>query len=266
MSEIDVVKGLRSVRERIQAASKNRGPELQEVQPRLVAVSKTKPKELIIKAYEHGQRNFGENYVQELVEKGQDAEIIEKCSDIKWHFIGRLQRNKLSRVLSIPGLYLVETVDSDKLATALDTAWVKQKGQSTKLKVMAQINTSGEEEKNGCTPEEAIPLVQHIVDKCPNLELIGLMTIGKFGYDLSKGPNPDFICLKNVRDEVCQALGIGSSRLELSMGMSDDFEHAIEMGSTNVRVGSSIFGHREKKLSATRTDTVSEGIKNVSVS
>lgn len=72
-------------------------------------------------------------------------QIIEKCSDIKWHFIGRLQRNKLSRVLSIPGLYLVETVDSDKLATALDTAWVKQKGQSTKLKVMAQINTSGEE-------------------------------------------------------------------------------------------------------------------------
>lgn len=72
-------------------------------------------------------------------------QIVEKCSDIKWHFIGHLQRNKVSRVVSIPGLYLVETVDSDKLATTLDTAWVKQKGQSTKLKVMAQINTSGEE-------------------------------------------------------------------------------------------------------------------------
>jgi uncharacterized pyridoxal phosphate-containing UPF0001 family protein len=72
-------------------------------------------------------------------------QIIEKCSDIKWHFIGRLQRNKVSKVVSVPGLYLVETVVSDKLASALDTAWVKEKGQSTKLKVMAQINTSGEE-------------------------------------------------------------------------------------------------------------------------
>lgn len=71
-------------------------------------------------------------------------QIIEKCTDVKWHFIGHLQRNKMNKVVSVPGLYLVETVDSDKIATALDTAWVKQKGQSTKLKVMAQINTSGE--------------------------------------------------------------------------------------------------------------------------
>ncbi|XP_021936728.1 pyridoxal phosphate homeostasis protein isoform X2 [Zootermopsis nevadensis] len=227
MSEYDVVKGLRVVRERVRAASQKRAPELQKVQPRLVAVSKTKPKDLILTAYEHGQRNFGENYVQELVDKGHDTEIIDKCSEIKWHFIGHLQRNKVSKVVSVPGLYLVETVDTDKLATALDVAWTKQKGQGARLKVMAQINTSGEDEKNGCALEEATQLVKHILDKCPSLELIGLMTIGKFGHDLSQGPNPDFICLKKVQGEVCQALGIGIDNLELSMGMSDDFEHAI---------------------------------------
>jgi hypothetical protein len=72
-------------------------------------------------------------------------QIIEKCSEIKWHFIGHLQRNKVSKVVSVPGLYLVETVDTVKLATALDSAWTKQKGQGTKLRVMAQINTSGED-------------------------------------------------------------------------------------------------------------------------
>lgn len=266
MSEIDVGNSLRIVRERMLAACQKRSPELQSVQPRLVAVSKTKPKALILAAYEHGQRHFGENYVHELVEKGHDTEIVEKCSEIKWHFIGHLQRNKVNKALSVPGLCMVETVDTDKLATALDAAWAKLKGQGAKLKVMAQINTSGEDEKNGCTPEDAIHLVKHILEKCPNLELVGLMTIGKFGHDLSQGPNPDFICLKKVRDEVCQALGISCDKLELSMGMSDDFEHAIEMGSTNVRVGSSIFGQREKKLSATHTDTVSEEIKNVILS
>ncbi|KAJ4431921.1 hypothetical protein ANN_20528 [Periplaneta americana] len=117
--------------------------------------------------------------------------------------------------------------------------------------------------KNGCNPNEATRLVKHIIDNCPNLTLIGLMTIGKFGYDLSLGPNPDFICLRQVRDEVCKNLSIDYDKLELSMGMSDDFEHAvstldfifIEMGSTNVRVGSSIFGHREKKPSAKDTET-----------
>ncbi|XP_069693531.1 pyridoxal phosphate homeostasis protein isoform X2 [Periplaneta americana] len=251
MSEADAVKGLlRSVRDRIHAASQKRAPN---VQPRLVAVSKTKPKELIIAAYEGGQKNFGENYVQELVEKGHNPEILEKCSDIKWHFIGHLQRNKVNKVVSVPGLFMVETVDSDKLATALDTAWEKLEGKDYKLNVMAQVNTSGEEGKNGCNPNEATRLVKHIIDNCPNLTLIGLMTIGKFGYDLSLGPNPDFICLRQVRDEVCKNLSIDYDKLELSMGMSDDFEHAIEMGSTNVRVGSSIFGHREKKPSAKDT-------------
>ncbi|KAJ9587962.1 hypothetical protein L9F63_018607 [Diploptera punctata] len=247
MSEAEVVKGLRGVLERIQIACQRRALELPKIQPRLVAVSKTKPKELIIAAYEAGHRNFGENYVQELVDKSHDSEILERCKDIKWHYIGHLQRNKVNKVVAVPGIFLVETVDSDKLATTLDTAWAKQVEHKGRLKVMLQVNTSAEEEKNGCPPESAVELAKHIRERCNNLELVGLMTIGKFGYDLSQGPNPDFICLKKVRDSVCDALGLDCSALELSMGMSDDFEHAIEMGSTNVRVGSSIFGHRTKK-------------------
>ncbi|PSN50545.1 Proline synthase co-transcribed bacterial protein [Blattella germanica] len=261
MSEVDVVKGLRCVLERVQVASQKRSLELQKVQPRLVAVSKTKPKENIIAAYEAGQRHFGENYVQELVDKGHDAEILQKCSDIKWHFIGHLQRNKVNKIVAIPGIYLVETVDSDKLASALDSAWAKQ-GQTRKLNVMLQVNTSGEDAKSGCPLENVPDLAKHIREKCSNLELVGLMTIGKFGYDLSQGPNPDFICLKEARDKVCQALGIECDKLELSMGMSDDFEHAIEMGSTNVRVGSSIFGHRTKKENPEQS---LEGMKNMTV-
>lgn len=247
MSEAEVIKGLRGVLERIQIACQRRPSELPKIQPRLVAVSKTKPKELIIAAYEEGQRNFGENYVQELVDKGHDSEILQRCKDIKWHFIGHLQRNKVNKVVSVPGIFLVETVDSDKLATALDSAWAKQAGDTGKLKVMLQVNTSGEEEKSGCPLESSVELAKHIRETCSNLELVGLMTIGKFGYDLSQGPNPDFICLNKVRDNVCHALEIDNSELDLSMGMSDDFEHAIEMGSTNVRVGSSIFGQRSNK-------------------
>ncbi|KAJ9591005.1 hypothetical protein L9F63_027786, partial [Diploptera punctata] len=234
MSEAEVVKRLRGVLERIQIACQRRPLELPKIQPRLVAVSKTKPKELIIAAYEAGHRNFGENYVQELVDKSHDSEILERCKDIKWHYIGHLQRNKVNKVVAVPGIFLVETVDSDKLATTLDTAWAKQVEHKGRLKVMLQVNTSAEEEKNGCPPESAVELAKHIRERCNNLELVGLMTIGS-------------LCLKKVRDSVCDALGLDCSALELSMGMSDDFEHAIEMGSTNVRVGSSIFGHRTKK-------------------
>lgn len=122
--------------------------ELDAVEPRLVAVSKTKPVNLIIEAYEEGQRHFGENYVQELEEKANNAEIVEKCKDIRWHFIGHLQKNKVNKVLCLPNIYLIETVDSQKLATTLNNHWPKFGPPNSKLKIMIQINTSGEEGKN----------------------------------------------------------------------------------------------------------------------
>ncbi|KAJ8944220.1 hypothetical protein NQ318_014582 [Aromia moschata] len=247
MAEVDVKKGLKLILNKIDEASKRRNPELQALEPRLVAVSKLKPVSLILDAYEEGQRHFGENYVQELEEKANSPEIMEKCKDIRWHFIGHLQTNKVNKLLAIPNLYIVETVDSKKLATNLNKNWPKFGPPDSKLKVMIQVNTSGEEEKDGVPPSEVCDVTKYVLDECGNLQLDGLMTIGRFGYNPADGPNPDFISLKRCRDEICQNFGLDWKNINLSMGMSDDFEHAIELGSTNVRVGSSIFGHRPLK-------------------
>ncbi|XP_029049992.1 pyridoxal phosphate homeostasis protein [Osmia bicornis bicornis] len=248
MKMVEIGVNLKAVRDKILAACAKRPREYNYFEPRLVAVSKLKPPELIIQAYEGGLKHFGENYVNELVEKANNPNILEKCKEIRWHFIGHLQRNKVNRVLSIPNLYIIETVDNEKLAATLHNSWPKfRKVEEEKLKVMIQINTSKEEEKSGCAVENVCSFVKYVIDHCQNLEFVGLMTIGMFGYDLTKGPNPDFLCLKECRNEVSKELNIDPTKIELSMGMSNDFEHAIEQGSTNVRVGSAIFGERPKK-------------------
>lgn len=110
-----------------------------------MAVTKIKPIPLIIQGYEAGQRHFGENYVNELVEKATDSQIIEKCKDIKWHFIGHLQSNKINKLLSAPNLYIIQTVDSEKLADTLNKQWIKVRNGEEIMNIMVQINTSGEE-------------------------------------------------------------------------------------------------------------------------
>ncbi|XP_077487792.1 pyridoxal phosphate homeostasis protein [Amblyomma americanum] len=237
MSEVDVARALKLVREKIAAASAGLpGPS-----PRLVAVSKTKPKELVIAAYNEGQRNFGENYIQELLDKANSPEIRRDCPQIKWHFIGRLQSNKVTKLPKIPNLFMVETLESQKIADALNNVWTSS-GRPP-LNVMVQVNTSGEEQKNGIEPRDASQLVKFLTKECPSLKFAGLMTIGMAEHD-NTGPNPDFLCLAKCREQVCNELGLNVSDVELSMGMSADFEEAIRMGSTNVRVGSTIFGHR----------------------
>ncbi|KAG6462184.1 hypothetical protein O3G_MSEX013103 [Manduca sexta] len=228
-SEIDVMYGLKNVLSQIEAAIARRSKDLPQITPRLVAVSKIKPAELIVQAYEAGQRDFGENYVNELAEKASNPMILEKCKDIKWHFIGHLQTNKISKLLGSPGLYLVQTVDSEKLANNLNKQWLKFRKEEEKLKVMVQINTSQEEAKNGIEPSQCTNLVEHVLKNCPNLEFVGLMTIGIYDYDMSRGPNPDFLCLAKCRQEVCQNLNLDINNVELSMGMSGDFEHALKM-------------------------------------
>ncbi|XP_054256965.1 pyridoxal phosphate homeostasis protein-like isoform X2 [Macrosteles quadrilineatus] len=246
MCDSDVRQALKCILSKVESAYQNKIQGLPDIKPRLVAVSKTKPKELIFAAYDCGQRHFGENYVQELVEKSNDAELLEKCKEIKWHFIGNLQTNKVNKIVSIPGIFVVETVDSKKLATLLDKAWDrKDPKDQERLNIMIQINTSGEEAKNGAPPSEAASLAKHVVTNCPNLNILGLMTIGRFDHDLTQGPNPDFQVLIKCREDVAKALNRNVAEFELSMGMSNDFEHAIEVGSTNVRVGSSIFGARQ---------------------
>eukprot|EP00241_Pyramimonas_parkeae_P011121 CAMPEP_0114238772 /NCGR_PEP_ID=MMETSP0058-20121206/8099_1 /TAXON_ID=36894 /ORGANISM="Pyramimonas parkeae, CCMP726" /LENGTH=236 /DNA_ID=CAMNT_0001350897 /DNA_START=119 /DNA_END=829 /DNA_ORIENTATION=+ len=206
--------------------------------PRLVAVSKTKPVEALKEAYSAGQRVFGENYVQEIVEK---APMMPE--DTTWHFIGHLQSNKAKQLInSVPNLHMLETIDTVKLANMLDKA-VEGAGWERQLNVLVQVNTSGEESKFGvCPGEEVLSLCRHVHAECAHLRFNGLMTIGMPDYT-SRPEN--FECLAKCRAEVAADLGLEVEELELSMGMSGDFENAIEMGSTNIRVGSTIFGARD---------------------
>ncbi|KAH7545704.1 hypothetical protein FEM48_Zijuj01G0122000 [Ziziphus jujuba var. spinosa] len=227
---------LRTVLNRVQQAADRSGRVAQSV--RVVAVSKTKPVSVLRQVYDAGHRCFGENYVQEIVEKAPQLP-----EDIEWHFIGNLQSNKVKPLLTgVPNLAMVETVDDEKIANHLERA-VASIGRKP-LKVMVQVNTSGETSKSGVEPSGCVELAKHVSLKCPNLEFCGLMTIGMLDYTSTP---ENFKTLANCRSEVCKALGITEEQCELSMGMSGDFELAIEMGSTNVRIGSTIFGPREYK-------------------
>ncbi|KAJ3669556.1 hypothetical protein LUZ60_011506 [Juncus effusus] len=208
-------------------------------QVRVVAVSKTKPVSLIKAVYDStGHRSFGENYVQELLEKAPQLP-----EDIEWHFIGNLQSNKVKSLLAgVPNLYMVESVDDKKIANYLERA-VGSLGRKP-LKVLVQVNTSGEQSKFGVEPSGCVELAKHVKLGCPNLVFSGLMTIGMLDY--SSTPK-NFQALLDCRKEVCAELGLEEEECELSMGMSADFEQAIEMGSTNVRIGSTIFGARQTK-------------------
>lgn len=228
--------------------------------PTLVLVSKLKPPSDLMAAYENlaqDERHFGENYVQELVDK---AKLLP--SDIKWHFIGGLQSNKCKTLASIPNLYAVETLDSVKKADLFEKALAADADTSRKLNVYIQVNTSGEDAKSGLAPlssskaqsegpDTLLGLAKHILEKCAHLHLQGLMTIGAIqsSYQAKEGEeNPDFTCLRECRDLLSQALG--GKELQLSMGMSNDFAAAIKAGSDSVRVGSRLFGERPSKEEA----------------
>ena len=134
---------------------------------------------------------------------------------------------------------MVETVDTVKLANKLNNA-CNNAGRKEKLKVLVQVNTSGEEQKSGCQPSETTEIVKHVLSSCDNLDFAGLMTIGVYG----EGAEECFDVLVKCREQVAKDISVDPLELELSMGMSGDFESAIAMGSTNVRCGSTIFGAR----------------------
>jgi PLP dependent protein len=161
--------------------------------------------------------------VKELEEKASNPLILENCTDIRWHFIGNLQRNKINKIIKLPGLHMIQTIDSEKLAEAVNNSWKSNRMETEgKLKVLIQVNTSGEAEKNGIEPEKAIELFEFIENKCNALQCSGLMTIGAFGFDYSKGPNPDFVCLMECLNHLPNP-----EKLQVSFGMSDDFEQAV---------------------------------------
>jgi len=209
---------------------------------RLVAVSKTKPPAALLEAYRHKQRVFGENYVQELLEKAADPSLA-ALEDLEYHFIGRLQSNKVNALVSkVPQLKCVETVDSVKLVGKLASAVAANRPENP-LRVFIQVNSSGEPQKGGVEPNsESLADVAKAISNRAELILTGLMTIGNADYTC--GPT-NFQTLKDSRKVVADVLSWPVEKLELSMGMSGDYEVAIEHGATNVRIGSTIFGARD---------------------
>ena len=249
-----------SILSRIESAKNPSGPPV-----RLVAVSKLKPANDILALHSapHNHLHFGENYQQELLQKS-----LLLPREIRWHFIGALQTNKCKPLAEqIPNLWCVESVDTGKKADQLEKGRSalcgKEKDyEGVPLRVFVQVNTSGEEEKSGVQPEGAAELCRHVREECPHLELKGVMTIGAIARskEANEGvENEDFVRLREIRNRVVEELGIQEADLELSMGMSEDFENAIRCGSNEVRVGSTIFGERPAKGDAKTKETVEEG-------
>lgn len=174
------------------------------------------------------------------------AKSKEMPDDVSWHFIGPLQSNKAASLVKTVGLdklACIETISTLKLASKLNRA-VETLNEGTnekkKLGIYIQVNTSGEESKSGVSPgSEVADLVKQISKECPYLSIDGLMTIG------APGDYSCFDTLSSCRNEVATILDKDASDLELSMGMSDDFQVAIAKGATSVRVGSTIFGQRD---------------------
>ncbi|QRV74861.1 C2H2 zinc finger [Ceratobasidium sp. AG-Ba] len=241
----ELTDALAQVRSRVEAATTKRSSDTSS--PCLVAVSKLKPASDILACCNLGQLDFGENYVNEMVDKASQLP-----EDIRWHFIGNLQSNKCKAVAGVPNLYCLHTLDSIKKADGLQKALPATRKQP--LNVMIQINTSGEDSKSGLPPlssseaveaSEVVALARHVISSCPALRLYGVMTIGSFEASTSSdGPNPDFLSLISTRDTLQDILNKEAElkdkwgmegRLALSMGMSADFEEAIIAGSDLVR-------------------------------
>jgi pyridoxal phosphate enzyme (YggS family) len=192
----------------------------------LVAVSKMQPPEAIREAYAAGLRDFGENYAQEWRAK---ADALADLPDLRWHFVGSLQTNKVRQLAG--RVAYVHAVDREELARELSRRFLPT-GQV--VRIFLEVNTGGEATKGGCAPADA-PRLADAVKGLPAVELVGLMAIPPPGED----PRPHFRTLRGLRD----ALGLA----QLSMGMSGDWELAVAEGATFVRIGTALFGERPPK-------------------
>ncbi len=225
-----IEKNLKRVRENVRKACEASGRNPNEVN--LLAVSKSQNIEVIENAYQAGQHNFGENYLQEAKEK------IDRLPLADWHFIGAIQSNKTKEIAN--KFNWVHSVDSEKLAKRLSEQRNPKKG---KLNIFIQVNTSREPQKRGVHPDEVYSLAKKI-SVFSNISFAGLMTIPAQSHDEYIASS----CFRNLRqisEQISPSLGVGKS-LHLSMGMSNDYLSAIKEGSTWVRIGTMIFGPRDK--------------------
>ncbi len=238
MSEIivptEIASNLAQIRERIELAAGrvNRDP----ATVTLVAVSKTKPMAAIEAAYAAGQRDFGENRLEELWQKVEAAKS-RGLDDIRWHMIGTIQSRKTSQ--AIGPFTLVHSVDRVKIANRLNRDAI---AENCVLSVLLEINVSGESSKHGFAPTTLKNEINALL-ALPALQIRGLMTMAPF-VDDAEATRPVFRQLCRLRDQLQQAAPAATIN-ELSMGMTNDFEVAVEEGATIVRVGSAIFGARE---------------------
>ncbi len=221
---------LKEILERINAAAAAAGREPSTVS--LVAVSKTRPAADVSAAYRAGQILFGENYVQELA-----AKFEEVTEPVQWHFIGHLQSNKVKYIAG--RVALIHSVDRLSLAEEISRQWGRL---GLSCDILLQVNISGEASKSGTTEVEALQLVRALA-QLPHVRLKGLMTMPPF-FDDPEGARPYFAALRRLSETIAAEQIPGVTMEHLSMGMSGDFEAAIQEGATLVRVGTSIFGSR----------------------
>jgi pyridoxal phosphate enzyme (YggS family) len=234
---MSIAENIAAVRDRVGSAARRAGRHADSVA--LMAVSKTHPAQRIREAYAAGLRLFGENRVQEFAGK---AAALADLRGADWQMIGHLQTNKASKAVEL--FRAVDSVDSLKLAEKLDTA-ARLAGKQ--LTVLIEINLGDEVAKSGIAPDS--PALENLLSAAPQFEALefrGLMTVPPFTEDVQNA-RPFFCKLRELRDSIAarQLPGIGMD--VLSMGMSHDFEVAIEEGSTCVRVGTAIFGERAKR-------------------
>ena len=238
MTNVDPAEGLAArfaaVKARIEAAARNCDRSPAEV--RLIAISKTHPANLIRTLIELGATDLGENRVQEAEEKIPQL----APGSARWHLVGHLQANKARRAVHL--FDVIHSLDSIELARRLDRLCVEAGRQS--LPLLIQVDLGHEETKSGLDEQE-LPQLAEAVQQFERLELIGLMTLPPFFADPEQA-RPYFRRLRQLRDELAASGVFGTKRGELSMGMTHDFEVAIEEGATMVRIGTAIFGEREQ--------------------
>jgi pyridoxal phosphate enzyme (YggS family) len=223
---------LADVRKRIEAAALRSTRSADQIT--LVAISKTHPPETLKAGLEAGITDLGENRVQEAEEK--IVELGRKAA--RWHLVGHLQTNKARRAVTL--FDVIHSLDSPELAQRLDRMCIEE--EKATLSVLIQIDLGGEESKTGIDPRKLPELLAALGD-CKRLRLIGLMTLPPY-FENPDCARPYFKTLRELRDELQQQGHFGERSGELSMGMSHDFEIAIEEGATMVRVGTAIFGER----------------------
>lgn len=226
-----IYENYKAIREKINAACERAGRNPEEVT--LIAVSKTKPESMIQELYDQGVRDFGENKVQEMTAK---YEVLPK--DIRWHLIGHLQRNKVKYI--VDKAVLIHSVDSFRLAEAIN---IEARKRNIIADILIEVNVAEEETKFGITTEDVLFLIQEISDKLTNVRVKGLMTIAPYVSDPEEN-REIFRELKKLSIDIIDKNINNVSCDILSMGMSNDYEVAVEEGATLVRVGTSIFGER----------------------